>query len=45
MGIGGWGTWLTGMKEGVGWNEHWVFNATEQSLNSPSETNNIPDVN
>lgn len=29
--VGGWGTWMIGMKEGMGWNEHWVFNATEST--------------
>ena len=28
-----------GIEEGVGWNEHWVLHATDESLNSTSETN------
>lgn len=27
-----------GTKEGMGWNEHWAFYATDDSLNSTSET-------
>ena len=38
--MGGLGNWVTGIKEGTWCDEHWVFYATEESLNSTSETNN-----
>ena len=36
---GAWGNRMMGMKEGTGWNEHWVLYATDESLNSTPETN------
>ena len=41
----GWGNWVMGIKEGIGCHEHWVLYATDESLNSTSETNNIVYVN
>ena len=40
--VGGWGRgdWVAGIKKGT-WcnNEHWVLYATDESLNTTSETN------
>ena len=45
VGVGVWGSWVMGIKEGTWWNEHWVSYATDESLNSTSETNNTLYVN
>ena len=36
----GWGNWLMGIKESTPSNKHWVLSATNESLNSTSETKN-----
>lgn len=36
---------VMGIKEGTGWNEHWVLYTTDDSLNSTSEADNTLDVN
>ena len=36
--VEGWGNWVRGIKEGTRSNEHWVLYATDESLNSTSET-------
>lgn len=33
--VEGWGNWMMGIKEGTWCSEHWVFYATDESLNSP----------
>ena len=38
---GGWGNCVMGIKEGMWCHEHWVLYATDESLNSTHETNNI----
>ena len=40
-GMGRWGNWGMGIKEGTWCNEHWVLYATDESLNSTSETNKV----
>ena len=37
----GWGNWVMGIKEGVWCYEHWVLYATDELLNSTSETNDV----
>ena len=44
-GVGGWGNWMTGIKEGTWCDEHLVLYAIDESLNSISETNNTVYVN
>lgn len=43
--VGASGKGVMGMKEGTLWREHWVLYATDESLNSTFETNNIPYAN
>jgi len=38
--VGGWDNWVMDMKEGTRCDEHWVFYATDESLNPTSETSN-----
>lgn len=38
--MGGWANWVMDIKEGTGFNEHWVLYATKKPLNSSPETNN-----
>ena len=44
-GLGGQGHWVMGTKEGTSWTERWVLYATDESLDSTSETNNTFYVN
>ena len=37
--MGGWVKWVMGIKEGTGWDEHWVLCVREESLGSTPETN------
>ena len=46
MEIGGeWAKWMMGIKESISCDEHWVFNVSDESLNSTSETNTTLYVN
>ena len=38
--VGGCSNEVMGIKEDIWSNEHWVLNATDESLNSTPETNN-----
>ena len=38
---GGCGNWMMDIKEGTWCDEHWVFYATDELLNSTSETNDV----
>ena len=38
-GLGGWGSWVMGIKEGMCCDEHWVLYAANESLNTTSKTN------
>ena len=40
-GLGGWGSWLMGIKECKCWDEHWVLYTTNESLNTTSKTNDV----
>ena len=43
--VGGiWAKWVMGIKEGT-CDEHWVFNASDESLSSTLETSIAPYVN
>ena len=35
---GGWARWVMGTKEGTCWNQPWVLDASDESLNSIPET-------
>lgn len=35
------GNWVMGIKEGTGWDEHWVLNATDDLLNTTPETDDV----
>lgn len=39
MGVGG--NWVLGIKEDTRCDEHWVFYATDELLNSTPETNDV----
>lgn len=41
----GWAKWGLGIQEGSCYNEHWVFIATDESLNSTPEANITLKVN
>lgn len=40
-GLGGWGSWMMGIKEGMCCDEHWVLYATDESSNTTSKTNDV----
>ena len=35
--MGGWAKWMRGIKEGNCWDEHWVLDVSDESLNSIPE--------
>ena len=39
--MGGLGNRVMGIKEGMGFDEHWVLYTTHELLNTTSETNNV----
>ena len=38
---GRWGNWVMGIKKGMWCDEHWVLYATDESLNTTSNTNDV----
>lgn len=39
--MSGWGNWVTGIEEGTGCDESWVFHAADESLSPTSETDDV----
>ena len=43
--VEGWAKWVMGIKEGICWDEHWVFSVSDKPLISTPETIIIVYVN
>lgn len=39
--VGGWSSWVTGIKEGICCDEHWVLQATNGSLNTTLKSTDV----
>ena len=37
--MGGWARWVTVIKEGTCWDEHWLLHVSYESVGSTPETN------
>ena len=39
--VGAWNNCVMSIKEGMGYDKHWVLNTTDELLNSTSETSDV----